>query len=146
MSNPYATLSDLANFVSAKVLTAGSSAQQQAFLDTAAALANDYLRSRFDLPLATHGLQLTRHVCNLAAYDLITWRGYNPDSEADKNWRMRYEDALLWLEAVADGKLTPDGMTGGAATPDVNTNPVSGTPGVAPDGSFTVLTPSPRGW
>lgn len=154
MANPYATRTDLANFMRAPVLARASIVQQDAALDASADEANGFLRSRFFLPLATHGAALTRHVCNMAAYDLIFQLGFNPDGGADPNWRLRREDAIDWLKAVSNNKITPDGMTSGAR-PSVNTDgsPITGQPTV--DGSvtddsgapaFTSNAIKPRGW
>lgn len=65
---------------------------------------------------------LRRAVCCIAAYDLLSVRGYNPEG-ADENLRLRYEDAIRWLKGVASGFIdpglidsTPDEEEGGVAT------------------------------
>jgi len=106
----YATPTDLANLaINSGALTGISSDDQQSALDAASGLADGYLRARFILPLvAPFSQDLVRAVCGIAAYDLLTRRGYNPIAEgANDNWRLRYKDAIGWLEKVAAGNIAP---------------------------------------
>lgn len=137
----YATPGDLTKFCRAQAFASFDDAQQQAALDAASALADGYLRSRFTLPVVTQSQDLVRAVCNIAAYDLITQRGYNPDAGADDNWRLRYEDALAWLDKVAKGTVSP-------ALADSSTSPPPFVEQLgSSDGVPTVISsPQQRGW
>jgi phage gp36-like protein len=117
---------------------------QDAALDAASALADSYLQSRYVLPLVTWGNDLKRIVAVIAAYDLITTRGYSPAGNADENVRQRYLDALKWLEAVRDSHGTPSQITdsstaGGATGADGSVNVDGGS-------DFQFTTGSVRGW
>lgn len=100
----YATRAQLASIgVKGAAIATIPTADQDAALDAASALADGYLRSRYDVPRTTVGMDLTSAVCKIAAYDLLVVRGFNPQAGADVNIRMRYDDAIKWLEAVAKG-------------------------------------------
>ncbi|WP_003047195.1 DUF1320 domain-containing protein [Thermus aquaticus] len=90
-------------------------------LEAASRLADSYLRARYDLPLASWGRGLTRAVALIAAYDLMSRRGYDPTRPGQENLRMRYEDAIRWLEGVAAGKVDP-GVED--ATPEVSSSAI----------------------
>lgn len=132
----YATRTHLAQFaIRAAALTGIATGDQDAALEAASDLADSYLRARFTLPLSSWQDDLRRAVCNVAAYDLLSARGYNPDAGADSNVRQRYEDAVRWLEGVAAGRVTP-------AVTDSGSSGSSGSgAGVA-----RVFTSDPRGW
>ena len=76
-------------------------------LSGASGFIDDYLNSRYTLPLTAWGEGLKRATCLVAAYDIMVVRGYNPQF-FDENLRLRYEDILKWLANVAAGKLSPD--------------------------------------
>ncbi|UZX16554.1 DUF1320 domain-containing protein [Thermus sp. PS18] len=105
---PYASRTDLhALGLPEAVLASIPEAEQEAALEAASALADSYLRTRYDLPLASWGRGLTRAVALIAAYDLMSRRGYDPTRPGQENLRMRYEDAIRWLEGVAAGRVDP---------------------------------------
>lgn len=107
----YATTADLANHMGAPALAApaiAGAAIQNAQLVTASAKVDSYLRSRFTLPLVQWGDDLVQATCRLAAYALIRVRGYNPDSEADKQYDVDRKETEAWLKDIASGKATPD--------------------------------------
>ena len=105
----YATLSDLTTLGVASAALAGiATSEQQRAIDTASSLADSYLRNRFTLPIATPGQALAYAVARIAAYDLLSGRGYNPETGSDPNVRDRYLDAIGWLKGVASGSITPD--------------------------------------
>lgn len=129
----YAEEADLALYGPASgALEDIDSATKEAALDAACDVANGYLGNAFVLPITAHGADLTRHVVAIAVWDLMTGvRGMNPDG-SDETIRMRYDDAIRWLERVADGRLRPAGL-------------VDSTPDVFEGASFVVTTPK-RGW
>lgn len=103
----YATRDDLARLgLPPAVLSAIPVADQDAALEAASDLADSYLRVRYTLPLLSWQDDLRRAVCHIAAYDLLVRRGFNPTG-ADEQVRLRYEDAIRWLERVAQGLLSP---------------------------------------
>jgi phage gp36-like protein len=61
-------------------------------LEAASRLADSYLRARYAI----------------AAYDLMAVRCYDPVRGADEVLRLRYEDAIRWLERVAAGGASPE--------------------------------------
>jgi len=77
-------------------------------LEAASRLADSYLRARYALPLTAWDEALTRAVAAIAAYDLMAVRGYDPARGADEVLRLRYEDAIRWLERVAAGGASPE--------------------------------------
>lgn len=105
----YATTAQLDSLSSASqiVSTLEEAAKTEA-LDVASSLADGYLRQRYALPLSAFCPDLTRAVCAIAAYDLLSVRGYDPVAEDNGNIRVRYEDAIKWLERVASSEISPD--------------------------------------
>jgi phage gp36-like protein len=99
-------------------------------LEAASRLADSYLRARYTLPLTAWDEALTWAVAAIAAYDLMAVRGYDPARGADEVLRLRYEDAIRWLERVAAGVVSPEMQD---STPDVR------------EGAFFAVT-SPRRW
>jgi len=104
----YATTTDLTRLgLPAVALEGISSDDQQAALDAASSTADGYLASRFRLPLTAWGEDLTRAVCQIAAYDLMVTRGMAPGSGEAELLGDRSRGALAWLRDVADGRVTP---------------------------------------
>jgi len=102
----YATPEDLTQHgLPAAVLERFPWEQQQAALEAASATVEGYLRCKYQVPLVQWGLDIRRVVCVLAAYDLMTTLGYNPEG-SDTHLRLRTEDALRWLKQVSEGVVT----------------------------------------
>lgn len=136
----YAQPTDLANLgLIGGVLSSISTNVQNAALLAASGLADAKLQSRYILPLAQWGQDLVRAVCIIAAYDLLTSKGYNPATGADPNIRERYLDQLKWLDSVSRGEDTPsyvvDSSQGGS----------SGTTGSSPAPDGSIVTTSEGG-
>ena len=93
---------------------------QQAALDDASAIADSYLRGRYSLPLLAWGTDLTQAVCRIAAYNLLSVRGYNPAAAADVNIRDRYTDAIDWLNKVQRQAVHPNVTPQPSQTPQYN--------------------------
>src|SRR5690606_20883825 len=105
----YATLAQLVQVgINADALADVPDADRQAALDVASAFVDSYLRARYTMPLVAWGGELTRATCIVAAYDLLTARGYAPSEGQDNVVRARYEDVLAWLRDVSAGEVTPD--------------------------------------
>lgn len=108
----YATRTDLTTHgLSSAALGSISTTAQDAALAAASATADSYLRTRYSTPVAGYGVDLTRAVCSLAAWDLLSVRGYDPQRGGDEALRLRAEDALRWLRDVSSGKASLSGIT-----------------------------------
>lgn len=130
----YASSSDLTRLgVGAAAVVGIPSGEIATALDSASDLADSYLGARYTLPLVAWGDDLRRAVCQIAAYDVIAGnRGFNPEQGADVSLRLRYEDAIKWLERVAAGSLVPVAVIDSSPTTD--------------EGSAFVITDAKRGW
>ncbi|MDO9016559.1 MAG: DUF1320 family protein [Deltaproteobacteria bacterium] len=114
----YADRTDLARHgANALILAQISTTEQDEVLESMSAVADDYLRERFPLPLTTWSRSLRAHVAAMAAYELLSVRGYNIDS-SDKILKERFEAALRWLERCTLGQLTPQGTLGTVSEED----------------------------
>lgn len=104
----YATVTDIANLgIAAAAIASFTTAQKDEALQAASSEADSYLSSRYELPLATWPKVLRLHVANMAAYMLLSNRGFAPDG-SDQNIRDRHRDAVAWLQRVAERKATLD--------------------------------------
>lgn len=107
----YATRTDLTTHgLSSAALGSISTTAQDAALDAASASADSYLRTRYSTPVTGYGVDLTRAVCALAAWDLLSVRGYDPQRGGDEAVRLRAEDAMRWLRDVSAGKASLSGV------------------------------------
>lgn len=113
----YATMTDLARLgLPSAALSGVATETQEDALDAASSLADGYLTSRYALPLSAWGADLTACVAKLAAYDLMTTRGYAPEAGRDDQLRLRHEDAMRWLRDVAGGVVALYGVTDATPT------------------------------
>lgn len=110
-----------------------TSASIDVSLVAASQTADSYLGARYTLPLLAWGDDLRRAVCDIAAYDIATKKGFGLDGVVSL-LRVRYEDVIKWLTKVAAGTVVPTGITDSAT-------PSSSTRSRASVGSNT-----PRGW
>jgi phage gp36-like protein len=133
-----ATLSDLGSLGLPGQLLAGLPAvQQQQALDSASAKVDSYLGAHFTLPLTAYGQDIIEAEVNLASYQLLVARGFNPEAGPDKAIKERYDETVKWLQGIAEGDLVPnvaDSSSGGAVGgPFVATSAQrgwNGTPGI----------------
>jgi phage gp36-like protein len=79
----------------------------QAALDAASTQADGYLANRFTLPVVTPSQDLKAAVCQIAAWNLLRRRGFNPEDLGAQAIRTGYEDAERWLRGVSKGEITP---------------------------------------
>lgn len=103
--------------------------QVSAALTEASSRVDSFLRGRFALPLVAWETDITQATCAIAAYNLLSIRGYNPGSGADVNIRDRYLDTLRWLSQVqknmAHPNITPAAaQSAGYAQPNITTSSV----------------------
>ena len=147
----YASTTDLASVgLPAVALTSIPLAQQDEFLQHAGDLIDTYLQSQYTLPITgalgppnTFPGSLVRCNVTICCYELLTFRGYNPD-EYDQNWRLKYEDCMRWLESLAKGEVSL--LPGDDSSPTIN----EGAPKIVENGSPFVNGPvelnTRRGW
>lgn len=127
---------------------------RESALTAACDVVDSYLSNRFTLPLVTFGGDVTRAVCIIAAYDLLSGRGWNPASTGGDSDQLsaRYDSVKDWLRDVARGLVTPvvtdsSAPTGGAVEAGGLPAQVVVAPRQSCDGfSYTVGPPQPRGW
>jgi phage gp36-like protein len=86
-------------------------------ITAASSMANSYLRKRYALPLAEIGLDLKIAVINIAKWQLLKRRGFNPSSGQDVVIADAYKDAITWLTMISRGECELDGVD---ATADVD--------------------------
>lgn len=107
----YATPTDLLRYITAAQLTGISAEKQQEALDEASGEANGSLKCQFTLPLsAPYPIDLVRHVCAIAIWNLLCFKGFNPEQGSNATIATNYEKALAWLRAVARREIEPDGI------------------------------------
>ena len=86
----YAALTDLYFVMPVAMMGTVTTAQQQQALDDRSAYADAKMRARYALPLGQpYDRALIRAVCDLAAWDIICLRGYDPESGSDQNFMRR---------------------------------------------------------
>lgn len=79
----------------------------QAELDAVSGRADSSLQPRGQLPLLEpYPADLVAAVCKIAAYEILSARGLNPQG-ADSNLRLRYQDGMKWLDDVRLQRLSP---------------------------------------
>lgn len=115
---------------------------KEAALRAASALVDSYLASRYQLPLVQWDDDLKRITCIIASYDLLTTRGYGQQPGVDQNIRLRYLDALAWLEQVSKGTQEPASIVD-STIPDSGSGDGS-VDDESPD--FQFVTGAVRGW
>lgn len=129
----YANEADLERFgLPTPALEELDSPTKVAALEAASEIADGYLRSAYVLPLSAYGSDLKRHVVAIAVYDLLTRRGFDVDAGTDEHVRLRYQDAIRWLEQIAGGRIRPFSI-------------VDATPG-ASEGRARASSNEGRGW
>ena len=119
MTVQYAQRTDLAAIgLPAQALAGIANATQDLHLLKASGKIDTYLRSRYSVPLsAPYADEIIEVCCCLAAYSLLVYRGFNPNSY-DVNFRLRYEDAVGYLKDLSAGRASLD--IAADATPATN--------------------------
>jgi phage gp36-like protein len=102
----YATLTDLSDLGLPSAATIDTVAAERQ-IEAASSLADSYLRNHYKLPLPTpYPIALVEAVCRIAAYNVLSVRGYNPEGDAGA-LEQRYRAAVRWLVDVGAGKASP---------------------------------------
>jgi phage gp36-like protein len=85
----------------------GFSGDVQDHLDAASAKVDSHIRGRYLLPLvAPYPPEIVEAECVLAAYSLLSIRGFDPEAGANQNVVQRYKDTMKWLGALSEGKVS----------------------------------------
>lgn len=117
--------------------------QKLAALESASTIVDTYLRGRYSLPLLAWGFSITEATCRIAAYNVLSVRGFNPAVGGDSNIRSRYEDAMKFLDKVQRQQAHPD------LTPQPDNSPSHDQPFVITSSVVNVATGAirrTRGW
>ena len=83
-------------------------------------VAAGFVRKRKVLPLLSWGDDLKANVAELAAYYLVSRRGYKPQSGSNETIRLRYDDAIAWLTSVSKGDIELVDCVDSSTTPGVD--------------------------
>lgn len=105
-----------------------------AALQAASSRADVYLASAFTLPMVSYDMQLTRVVCDMAAFDLARQYGLNPNAPDFAALKSLFDGSIEFLEQVRDEKLTPQWVDS------------DGGPGNVEEGGPFVVTATTRGY
>jgi phage gp36-like protein len=109
MGSQYCAPPDLiATGVNPLALVDVETSQQVTVCVQASAIADDYMRGRYALPLSAWGQSLTYRVAQVAVWMLLNARGRNPAAGPDIYWRQEYEDAIEWFRGVQRQSVHPD--------------------------------------
>lgn len=132
MSAPvFATTADLAKYVPAGALASvATDVQERALLDASAEAAN-YIPDQATMPLvAPYDPALVRHVCWLAMWQIMSFRGLNVEAGSNNLFQINRDAALAWLLRVARREISLNSDGG----------PVPG------NGGPRVVSATSRGW
>lgn len=103
----YATLAQLATHAPPGSIQDLSDPIKQAALDDFSDEAEGYLRAQQTLPLiAPYPKALVRHVCAGAVWQLMTYKGFNPEIASNMVFEKNYDRAIAWLRSIARGEVS----------------------------------------
>lgn len=115
MSVQYATAGDFTKYGLPDDALDGYTGDINDLLLEGSAKVDTYLRGRYTVPLANpYPKEIVKAVCVLAAWDLLSVRGFDPNSESDTAIRQRYDDLCDrpmqpgWLERISQGRINLD--------------------------------------
>jgi phage gp36-like protein len=128
----YATFPQLyALGVNADALTPVPEKDQMEALEAASRLIDTYLW-KLNPPLAVFTGEISEAAAVMAAYTVMSSRGFDPEHDDSKNLRLRYLDKIRWLESLDGGAKLPgavgQGGPGGSGMlgPTVRAAPLRG--------------------
>jgi hypothetical protein len=122
----YCTPSDVTTYaLPATALATVSSGEQTAACVAASEEADSFLRGRFQLPLASWGQDVVRYTAYIAAYLMMSKRGFQPLGGADAMIRENYYRAVGypdrpgtgWFPQIQRQSIHPDVVEGGVSAP-----------------------------
>lgn len=106
-SQTYATLDDLdACGVPPDALSDIGPVEKQRALYQASRTVDSRIAARYTLPLVSWGDDLIQIVCMIAAFRLLSFRGWNPSDPANGGVVMMYNEAMKTIAQVAQGNYT----------------------------------------
>lgn len=103
----YATLTDLLTVLPAASIATIPNATRQAMIDARNAYADSKMRARYRLPLLAVDESVKRAICDLTAFDMLCFRGFNPGSAADTTIQYKYEQAIKYFDDVERQRAHP---------------------------------------
>lgn len=104
----YATMEDLTTLgVPAKALASMAAADITRAITAASGVVDSYIGSRYNLPLVRWDASVSAATAKIAAYTLLTTRGYSAGTQDSEQFRLGYTDAIAWCKDVAKGLATP---------------------------------------
>lgn len=127
----YATLAQLyALGVNAEALAQVAKPDQDEALEAASRLVDTYLW-KLNPPLAVFTGEITEAAAVIAAYTIMSSRGFDPEHDDSKNMRLRYLDKIRWLESLDGGAKLPGAVGQGSGStgmlgPKVSAAPLRG--------------------
>lgn len=121
----YCTPTDVITYaLPATALATVSPSDQTAACDAATEEANSYLRGRYALPLQSWGTDITRYTAYIAAYLMMSKRGFQPLNGADQMIRENYYRAVGapgqptgWFNQIQRQMVHPDVVQSGVNPP-----------------------------
>jgi phage gp36-like protein len=104
-----------------------------AHLIASSGIIDSYIGARYTLPLGLPYPSALERICvDLASYDLLLWRGFNPET-FDTNYKDRALAAMEWLKDIKSGALDLPGVIGspvdvasGRGWPQIYSKPLRG--------------------
>jgi len=101
----YASLRHLSTLgINHDALKAVSPEDRELGLEAASRIVDSYLWE-LEPPLAVFTGEITTATAIIAAYNLMSAYGYDPEHTDSKNLRLRYLDQIEWLKGLRGGKL-----------------------------------------
>lgn len=104
----YADEASLSKAINPSALTGVDSPTKLAAIDGASRQIDSFLRAKFKLPLVLVGADIRKACIDIAIYDVMVGRGYNPEAGADPGIKDRMDAAFKWLKLISEGKAVPD--------------------------------------
>ncbi len=130
MSHPYASVDDFRELsgVGSYVAQDSDEVVVERLLSVASSVVDGYLSVRYPTPLAAplvaKRVDVRRTACHVAAWDFMCSRGWNPElAPAGDTVKTNYDNAMRWLERVANGTINIGEFASGA---DQSTQPFGG--------------------
>ncbi len=126
MPHPYADATQFESFGLPPAALDGFAGNVLDHLNLASGKVDSYLRGRYKVPLPgpSYPGEIVEAVCAIAAFTILSARGFDPSSGADQTVRERYLDQVGrpglkgWLQQLAEGRVNLD--IGSDGTPGVN--------------------------
>lgn len=127
----YATLADLLRYAPPGSIQDIDDRLQQQALDAFSAEVDTYLRDQYTLPLSEpYDPALVRHVCAGAIWQLMCFKGFNPEIGSNSVFEKNFERAVSWLKSLSRGEaslsISADSSSGRLGGARVASNPSRG--------------------